>query len=101
MPTEVEDEEPEVVDSPRVRKRPDHVKDFICRNMNMLSPIYEEPEVEENLSELECMLSKSFVPPDDPESTVVWLCCVLKCEKYWGISLRPSPGINRDEARNG
>ena len=55
MFNEVEDEEPEVVDSPRVRKRPDRLKDFICRNMNMLSPIYEEPEVEKNPCESECM----------------------------------------------
>ena len=52
---EVGDGEPEVVDSPRVRKRPDHLKDFICRKMNMLSPIYEEPEVEENSRESKCM----------------------------------------------
>ena len=55
VPNEVDDKEPEVVDSPRVRKRPEHLRDFVCRNMNMLSPIYEEPEVEENLPELECM----------------------------------------------
>ena len=55
VPAEVEDEEPEVVDSPRVRKRPEHLKDFVCRNMNTLSPIYEEPEVEGNLPKSECM----------------------------------------------
>ena len=52
---EVGDEEPEVVDSPRIRKRPDYLRDFVCRNVNILSPIYEEPEVEENPRESECL----------------------------------------------
>ena len=55
VPDEVRDEEQEVVGSPRIRKRPDYLKDFVCRNMNALSPIYEEPEVEENLCETECL----------------------------------------------
>jgi len=71
---EVGDEEPEVVDSPRIRKRPDYLRDFVCRNVNILSPIYEEPEVEENPRESECLWAKGIAPPDDPESTVVWSC---------------------------
>ena len=52
---EVEDGDPEIVSSPRVRKCPGYLKDFICRNMNVLSPIHEEPEVEENFRESECL----------------------------------------------
>jgi len=52
---EVRGEESEVVSSPRARKRPCHLKDFVCRRMEVLSPIYEVPEECENLRESECL----------------------------------------------
>ena len=52
---EVQGEEDRIISSPRVRKPLKHLRDFVCQNMNVLSPIYEEPEVKENFCETECL----------------------------------------------
>ena len=50
---EVENEENGVVSSPRVRKSPKYLKDFVCRHVGVLSPIYKEPEENEDFCESE------------------------------------------------